>query len=579
MIKRVKLIGIVFTLVLLTLILSPISLAIDFEGMYCEEDIDCLELASSTGMEVYCNLETGYCAYDDIEGDADTTLADADITTPDTSGIDTTTPETTNTDSLQLLLTSVQNQINFLESTTNNLQLQLNTLNSNLQAINNKLDQMNQVKTEVNSVAVGLAGVQVSLNKTSTELVTLQDDLDKRFSRNKVLVAIFIVLLAIGVGLGVMYYLNRSGGKTVGVNGNLGGESNQQVSPQIANYITKQLTAGKKYPEIKAQLLKAGWQEKDIQWAYKETVRKNYQDYLQKKTGVSKATASSRASLTEPSQARKSPGADKNKMMGIIVISLLLIAGIFFLIKGTTGQAVYFEKLVGGKVGGDKGEITYDVTCTPPHLLNPSKDGCCLDLDNNGACDYLAKEGGPSVGEGAACTDNSQCEQGTLCINSRCSILSNIYSTKVCDKSCNFYGVKIKVIYSAPTEKKVQKTCAKDNQCDDHISETSDTCLATKTGSFCVYQPLVEEYTLKPKQGSYSTVGATEWKILESPDYCQGEQAVVPIKIIYKKGREILSEEIITLREREISEDITHPLYQEVSFKLKVDKVSRPVGC
>jgi len=247
MIKRVKLIGIVFTLVLLTLILSPISLAIDFEGMYCEEDIDCLELASSTGMEVYCNLETGYCAYDDIEGDADTTLADADITTPDTSGIDTTTPETTNTDSLQLLLTSVQNQINFLESTTNNLQLQLNTLNSNLQAINNKLDQMNQVKTEVNSVAVGLAGVQVSLNKTSTELVTLQDDLDKRFSRNKVLVAIFIVLLAIGVGLGVMYYLNRSGGKTVGVNGNLGGESNQQVSPQIANYITKQLTAGKKY--------------------------------------------------------------------------------------------------------------------------------------------------------------------------------------------------------------------------------------------------------------------------------------------------------------------------------------------
>lgn len=575
MIKRIGLVGIV-----LILVLSSISLAIDFEGQNCVEDIDCLELASSIGMEVYCNLETGNCAYDDTGEDT----PDVDTTTPDTSGVDTTAPETTststNTDSLQLLLTSVQNQINFLESTTNNLQEQLNTLNSNLQAINNKLDQMNQVKTEVNSVAVGLAGVQVGLNKTSTELVTLQDDLDKRFTRNKVLVAIFIILLAIGVGLGVMYYLNRSGGKTSGVNGNKAGESDQLVSPQIANYITKQLTAGKKYLEIKAQLIKAGWQEKDIQWAYKETVRKNYQDYLQKKSGVSRAATSSRASLTEPSQARKSSGADKNKMMGIVVISLLLIAGIFFLIKGTTGQAVFFQQLVGGKEGGETGEITYDVQCTPPHMLNPGKDGCCLDLDNNGECDYLAKEGGgPSVGEGAACTDNAQCEQGTLCINSQCSILSNIYSTKVCDKSCNFYGVKVKVIYSAPTEKKVQKTCAKDNQCDDYISETADTCLATKTGSFCVYQPLVEEYTLKPKQGSYSTVGATEWKILESPDYCQGEQAVVPIKIIFKNGKEILSEEIITLREREISEDIIHPLYQGVSFKLKVDKVSRPVGC
>ncbi len=435
MIKRIKLVGIVLIIVF-TLVLSSISLAIDFEGMYCEEDIDCLELASSTGMNVYCNLETGNCAYDETGEDADTTTTDVSDTST------TTAPETTSTatstDSLQLLLTSVQNQINFLESTTNSLQQQLNTLNSNLQAINNKLDQMNQVKTEVNSVAVGLAGVQVGLNKTSTELVTLQDNLDKRFTRNKVLVAIFIVLLAIGAGLGVMYYLNRSGGKTVGVNGNVGGESSQPVSPQIASYITKQLTAGKKYLEIKVQLLKAGWQEKDIQWAYKETVRKNYQDYLQKKIGIGKATTSPRTSLTEPSQARKSPGADKNKMIGIAVISLLLLAGIFFLIKGTTGQAVYFEKLVGGKVGGDTGEITYDVTCTPPHLLNPSKDGCCLDLDNNGECDYLAKEGGPSVGEGAACTDNSQCEQGTLCINSRCSILSDIYSKKVCDKSCNF---------------------------------------------------------------------------------------------------------------------------------------------
>ena len=90
---------------------------------------------------------------------------------------------------------------------------------------------------------------------------------------------------------------------------------------------------------------------------------------------------------------------------------------------------------------------------------------------------------------------------------------------------------------------------------------------------------MVEVYDLKPKQGSYGAAGAIEWRTLDSPAYCEGENAIVPIKIIRKNGKEILSEEIITLNQGETSEAITHPLYDGFTFKLKIDKISKPVGC
>ena len=132
------------------------------------------------------------------------------------------------------------------------------------------------------------------------------------------------------------------------------------------------------------------------------------------------------------------------------------------------------------------------------------------------------------------------------------------------------------MIYSSDTEEKVKKECTSDQSCNDYISETEDYCLEN---SFCVHKPLIEEYVLKPKQGSYTMAGAVEWKVLDVTEYCEGEQAIIPIKIIRKSGRDILTEEIITLKQGETSDLITHPLYESSSFVLKIDKISKPVGC
>ena len=65
--------------------------------------------------------------------------------------------------------------------------------------------------------------------------------------------------------------------------------------------------------------------------------------------------------------------------MGVVVVSLLLIVGILFLLRGiTAGKAIEFQRLVGGVEGGKAGEITYAVECTPPHILTPAEDACLL---------------------------------------------------------------------------------------------------------------------------------------------------------------------------------------------------------
>ena len=52
-----------------------------------------------------------------------------------------------------------------------------------------------------------------------------------------------------------------------------------------------------------------------------------------------------------------------------------------------------------------------------------------------------------------------------------------------------------------------------------------------------------ESYDLKPKQGSYTGAGALEWKLLEMPQYCKGESAIVPVNIIKKQTGQKISEE------------------------------------
>ncbi len=506
--------------------------------------------------------------YDEIDGicyeeTTDTTDADQDIDlgtaadgiVTDTSGSDTSLTDLTATDSTgsstDSSLLQLQNKVTNLEDTATDLQNQVNNLNYQQNELKSKIDLINSelqkanadlnkietsLKQETNTISIGLAGLQNDVADAKKNLSSVETGLKKVQDFTKLQKSIFFIILIIVVALIVIFYLNRQG-------------LLRQFDPKAADYITKQIKAGKKYQEIKDSLVKAGWNEEDVQQAYKQTMKKNYQAYLSKKTvQIKQANGREQRSTTEQPSALNGLSADKKKIIAIAIVSILLVVGSFLVLSGTVGKAIHYEKLVGGEVGGETGEVTYDVKCTPPHILSPDGDTCCLDQKTiskegvvtevpNGVCDnidqILATVTEAEVSSG--CSDNYQCQRGQLCINNNCAFLSNLHGDQK-DCSCNFYTVKI---------------------------STSDG----------------ESYNLKPNKGSYTAAGAIEWKILAAPKHCPSQAAVVPIKIIRKRLGEIVNEEVITLSEGQTSRKITHPDLKKVAFTLTVDNIFEPVGC
>lgn len=140
------------------------------------------------------------------------------------------------------------------------------------------------------------------------------------------------------------------------------------------------------------------------------------------------------------------------------------------------------------------------------------------------------KEAAEPIKEVLGCEYNSECEQGLLCINKECKVLADFYKTD-CDNSCTITGVSVK---------------------------TSDG----------------EEYNLNLGQGSYTAAGALEWKLMKTPDYCQGEDPLVAVNIIKKTTGKVVGEQVLTLRKGETSEVITHPSVKSVKFTATLTEVS-----
>ena len=128
------------------------------------------------------------------------------------------------------------------------------------------------------------------------------------------------------------------------------------------------------------------------------------------------------------------------------------------------------------------------------------------------------------------CDFNSDCTSGLLCIDGTCGEIADLYETD-CDATCSITGVLV---------------------------STSDG----------------EEYNIKLGQGSYSMAGALTWKLLTTPKYCSGNPPLVPIKLSSRSGGEIVGENIITLREDEISEPISHALAEEPTFTVSLDNIT-----
>lgn len=464
-------------------------------GFECITDLDCDLFLSDDYFpdEYYCDANAGKCFIEVVNPPVP---EEALVSAPAPAIAVQEKP------SLESQVTELQSYAAGLQSSVDNLLTKFTDLKDRLDALESserfRQQQVTETKQQVQNLAGEASAVTENIEGLQEEVDTTQEELDalekQITSRRRFIGAIiFAVILAI---VGTIFYLFKG--------------RERKIHPEINDYITEHIQQGKKYLHIKQNLQQAGWQDEHIDQAYNAVVKKNYQKYAKQQSKT------------------KNLGPDKTKMIAIIVVAVLLITGVFFLLSGVVGQAIFSEKLVGGEAGGFAGEVTYEVECTPPQIVTPSGDSCCTDANADGVCDITERQ--VAEAQGQRCTDNLQCE-GELCIDNKCGGIVDIYKgSPNCAKKCNYYSL--------------------------HVS-TSDG----------------EIYRLKPGKGSYTAAGALEWRLLGAPDHCEGEKAVVPISIIWKDAGQVIGEEVITLRKGQTSRDLRHPNIQSVSFSLNMNNV------
>ncbi len=251
---------------------------------------------------------------------------------------------------LQEQSASVEDRLAAMESGTvtlsqgyQTLQTQLTQLQSSIDSLQSRVQKLESeqvtvkesFKQEVRGVSTGLATLQSKVESTNENLDSVQQELDTQSSKTTWLTVLFVVLLVAGVGIGIYIYMNAGAEESV-----------EEVDEQILKYITKHIKAGKKFPQVKDALLKAGWAESDINWAYKETLKKNYQSYLAKGASGTVASGLVGGSTVEESSTQATTGRsnrDKQKSMVIGIVGIVILIGLMFLVKSVgIGQAIHF---------------------------------------------------------------------------------------------------------------------------------------------------------------------------------------------------------------------------------------------
>ncbi len=325
--------------------------------------------------ECYCNSETNSCWVAE-EGDASKEDADSDLSPQPNAKVppilpvskltaNVTTqnrtilsPSDADVAALKAKVASLEQQQAGTVAASSNVNQRLSTLEgdvsgvksdvSQLQAnMQNLLTQQGNTKKEVSTVATGLAGLQKTADETESDLKEVEKKVDKTISSTQWLKygVWFLILVVAGLGIGV--YMTK--GKGASVSADAGTDrSSARPSQDIISFITKNIKKGKKYPEIKQSLLRAGWSEEDINSAYKETTNRNYQQYLQKSGSGVGADTSAAFSPTSNGKPPKHHTVyhrmDKQKVMYLAAFAVLIIVGMIFLLKGvTTGKAIHFQ--------------------------------------------------------------------------------------------------------------------------------------------------------------------------------------------------------------------------------------------
>jgi hypothetical protein len=128
------------------------------------------------------------------------------------------------------------------------------------------------------------------------------------------------------------------------------------------------------------------------------------------------------------------------------------------------------------------------------------------------------------------CIQNSDCAWDESCIDGECGTVANLYVTEGCTKKCNFNSV---------------------------VLETSDK----------------QTFTLNRGKGDYTAAGAIEWKLVTGPNYCPGDDIIVPVSIKKKYSGKIVNEQYVTVKVGHKSAVITHPNMKSIQFTFTVKSV------
>ncbi|MBI2112642.1 hypothetical protein HYT52_03860 [Candidatus Woesearchaeota archaeon] len=528
----------------------------------CRTTDDCIYICEDLlGLSSDCYCQQGFCylrsasgssasnASSNLTANTTTKGAAGNVSVPAVSYASVTELNLVKTDisAVKQSVASVESSVISLQSDLNNLNNQFLSLQQTLQQTadslanqQNNLDALREeLGLEIKAVATGLAGLQNTLDVTQSEVSSLEGTLAEKPGSFFIILSVIIILIVIGSVLITIYYVEKN--KHPGIN----------LGDAIVDYINHHIKAGRKYRHIQGDLLKAGWKHDEIKTAYQTVAKANYQTYLKGKSSGAGSSVVGLGSAEEnplqstsigPGNIRPSMGSaplpssqdssgfafgsDKSKIIIIAMVSLLLISGVVFILSTSSGQAIYLKKGI-----LDTGEVVHQIECTPPHVLTPDGDACCLDENANTICDLTEQREAELQQAESLCTDNLQCSDGKLCINQKCTSVDELYQgSEICDKQCAYYSTRIL---------------------------TSDK----------------ESYYLQPGKGSYTAAGAVEWKLLATGKHCNGEEAIIPVKLIYKNQGKILGEEVITLHSGESSRAITHPQISSVTFSLTLDEV------
>lgn len=466
----------------------------------CDQDL-CDDFGE--GGECFCN-DAGLCAERDLPPQNQTNQTNSTNITINAQQANNLDEEL---EANAAIVAAVQQRVNGIESRVATLEGQMSSANTRIQelqqedvairALISNID-IPELENSVGAAVAAQAALQDDVTQLQSNLEAVEQDLQAQESFTFFLKVIMVFLIIAVVGVIIFYFITKS---------------RSSVSPQIQDYITNQIKKGKKFTHIRQALQKSGWRLADIVNAYKQTLRRNYQNFMQGKS----------------SQPANHPTQHKNKIVFITIISFVVFGGIFFILSNVTGQAIHYQE-----------NFAHDqiFECTPPHIL-AENGGCCLDTNNNTVCDttegYTKEKATVSAD---TCTDHNQCAGPDFCVDGTCQRfqITNLYNYTDCGvSSCNVKNIVIRT------------------------SEGETYPIYGKGGSYTAAGAVEWKVLPIPNycDGNDITIPI---EIIKKDLVCRDEQyEIIPCTPSLKGKIEVIEREIITLRKGQTSKHITHP--------------------